>query len=155
MAKVSCSTVRGLQTAITKRVNKALANEVADYVEDKLKQHVKDDVYNSYIPYMYERRKENGGLLDDNNISHTVKNKTLTVYERAPVDPPRLESHKEYTNKDGLAQLLEASPYDPWGSAHPDLWARPRKFMSNTQEDINKHNSEIKKMIKNRIEHDE
>ena len=155
MAKVSCSKVSGLQRAIAERVNKALNNEVADYVKGKLKDQIEDDIYASYIPYVYERRMDNHGLLDDNNMPHDAKNCTLKVYERAPVDPPRLENHKEYNHLDGLARLLEEGPYDPWGSAHPDIWARPRKFMTNTQKEINKHNYQIRKMIKERVEHDD
>ena len=155
MAKVSCSNISGLQRAITERANKSLNNEVADYVKGKLKDQIEDDIYSSYIPYIYERRMDNNGLLDDSNMPHEVEERTLKVYERASVDPPRLEYHKEYNHRDGLARLLEEGPHDPWGSVNADLWTTPRKFMTNTQKEINKHNYQIRKMIKERIEHDE
>lgn len=40
MGKKSFNTVEGLQREIMKRANKALKNEVKDYVEDKMKSHV-------------------------------------------------------------------------------------------------------------------
>lgn len=48
MGKKSFNTVEGLQREIMKRANKALKNEVKDYVKDKMKSHVEQDVYATY-----------------------------------------------------------------------------------------------------------
>ena len=111
MAKFTATTVNALQTEIMRRVNKAMKNSVAPYVEDKLKQHVEKDVYSTSSPVEYDRRETDGGLLNDSKdsgISSTYRtaDRTLTVFERAPVDPPKLE-HKEYNAPDGLARLIE------------------------------------------------
>lgn len=157
MGKKSCLTLKELETEIVRRADIALKKDVAPYVKDKLKKHIQTDVYAKYTPVMYERRKDDGGLLDDSgnepSIQVSVRPRELTVYERAKPAPPLLENHKEYSNKDGLARLLEEGPYNPWGSQNVP-WARPRRFMTKTQKEINAHPADIKKMIKNRIEHD-
>lgn len=157
MAKFTATTVNALQTEIMRRANKAMKNSVAPYVEDKLKQHIKKDVYSTYSPVEYDRREADGGLLNeskDSGISSTYRtaDRTLTVFERAPVDPPKLE-HKEYNAPDGLAKLIEEGAHNPWNNRHYK-WENPRPFVSKTQADINTHNSAIVKMLKDQIEHD-
>lgn len=158
MAKKSCYTLKELETEIVRRADIALKKDVAPYVKDKLKAHIEKDVYAKYTPVQYERRKDDGGLLDDSGNDASIQVKTrpreLTVYERAQPDPPILENHKEYSNRDGLARLLESDNiYNPWGSQNVP-WTKPRRFMSKTQKEINSHPNDIKKMIKKRIEHD-
>lgn len=154
MGKKSFNTVEGLQREIMKRANKALKNEVKDYVEDKMKSHVEQDVYATYSPVEYERRETNGGLLDDSNIRDVVHNRVLTVYNETQVEGPRLANHKEYHNPDGLPRLLESDNIqNPW--THKRYrWMKPRPFMTNTQKDINKHNKDIVNMVEQRINHD-
>lgn len=162
MANKSFTSINQLQKEIVHRAKKALNNEVKDYVVDKLKSNVQKKVYNTYSPVEYERREANGGLLDDSNldgergttsIRAKVHDRTLTVYEEAPVDPPKL-NHKEYNAPDGLARLIEEGAMNPWNNRHYK-WENPRPFVTKTQEDIDKHPSEIVKMVKNRIEHDD
>lgn len=115
MGKKSFNTVEGLQREIMKRANKALKNEVKDYVEDKMKSHVEQDVYATYSPVEYERRETNGGLLDDSNIRDVVHGRVLTVYNETQVEGPRLANHKEYHNPDRLPRLLESDNIrNPW-----------------------------------------
>lgn len=156
MTKKTFDKLSKLEREIVRRSNKTLERDIAPYVEEKLKKHIKQDVYAKYNPVEYERRRDNGGLLDDSkngSISHNVYSRRLVVRERAEADPPRLENHKEYTNKDGLAKLLEEGPYDPWGSRNKQ-WTKGRKFMSNTQKEINNHPGKIINMLKSGIEHD-
>lgn len=154
MGKKSFNTVEGLQREIMKRANKALKNEVKDYVEDKMKSHVEQDVYATYSPVEYERRETNGGLLDDSNIRDVVHGRVLTVYNETQVEGPRLANHKEYHNPDGLPRLLESDNIrNPWTHKRY-MWMKPRPFMTNTQKDINKHNKDIVNMVEQRINHD-
>lgn len=153
MAQKSFSTVDQLQREIMRRANKALKNEVKDYVEDKMKSHVEKDVYATYSPVEYERREANGGLLDDSNIRDVVYDRTLTVYNETHVEGPRL-NHKEYKNPDGLPRLLESDNIrNPW--THKRYrWMNPRPFMTNTQKDINYRYADIVEMLRKRINHD-
>lgn len=159
MAKKSFNNLNGLQTEIVRRANKALNNEVKDYVVNKLKSNIQKDVYRSYSPVQYERREDNGGLLDDSgldsqtgSIQAEVYKRTLRVYERAEVDPPKL-NHKEYNARDGLAQLIENGAKNPWNNRHYK-WENSRPFMTHTQDYINRHPKQIMDMIQNRIDHD-
>ena len=89
-------------------------------------------------------------MLDDSNIRRTVTNNTLSVYEEAEIDGPRLGGEK-FPNKDGLAQLIEHGAYNPWNKKRY-RWMKPRKFVTNTQKEINSKYSQILKLLKNRIE---
>lgn len=162
MAKKSFTTTGELQKEIVHRAKKALKNEVKDYVVDKLKLNIQKEVYNTYSPVEYERRGVNGGLLDDKNVDGSqgstsiranVHDRTLTVYEEAPVDPPKL-AHKEYDAPDGLAKLIEEGAHNPW-SGRRYRWTKPRPFVTKTQHDINYAYSDIVKMLRNRINHDD
>ena len=72
MGKKSFNTVEGLQREIMKRANKALKNEVKDYVEDKMKSHVEQDVYATYwfnqSPWDDRKRKKEAELLFKDEI---------------------------------------------------------------------------------------
>ena len=160
MAKKSFDSLGKLEKEIVRRANKALNNEVKDYVVDELKSRIKKDVYSSYSPVMYDRREGDGGLLDDTSVGDEntgsiqahVYRRTLRVYERAEVDPPKLK-HKEYNAQDGLTQLIETGAKNPWNNRHYK-WQNERPFMSNTQDYINNHPKQIVDMLKARIEHD-
>ena len=153
MGSKSFYKLNGLQREIMRRANKALENEIKDYVVDELKSRIQKDVYRDYSPAMYDRREDNGGLLDDKtSIQSKVYGRTLRVYERAEVDPPKLK-HKEYHAQDGLAQLIETGAHNPWNNRHYQ-WENSRPFMSDTQDYINDHPKKIVDMLKDRIEHD-
>ena len=153
MAKFSATTVKSLQNEIMRRANLALDNEVASNVKEKLKSHVQKDVYSTYSPVEYERRKENGGLVDENNIKHKVRERTLYVYEEAPIEGPRLDAPNWVNKPDSLARIIEDGAYNPWNYRNYQ-WTKPRPFMENIQDDINYRYADIVKLLKNRIEHD-
>ena len=155
MAKFTATTVSALQKEIMRRAKKAMKNEVADYVEDKLKQHVQKDVYSTYSPKEYDRRENYGGLVDDKNIrsEYRDRDRTLYVYEEAPIEGPRLDASNWVNKPDSLAQLIEAGAHNPWNYRNY-RWTKPRTFMGNAQDDINYRYADIVRMIKNRVEHD-
>lgn len=151
--KFTTSTLNGLRYEIARRVNKTLNKEVAGYVKDKLKEHVKEDVYSTYSPTEYNRREENGGLLDDKNIRHKVKSCELSVYEEAPIEGPRLDSPNWVEKKDSLAQIIEHGAHNPWNSREYP-WTKPRPFVTKTQEDINYRYAEILDILEKGVNHD-
>ena len=155
MAKKSCTTLNSLQKEIMHRAKKALKNEVADYVKDELKRQVSHDVYFSYTPKVYNRRGEDNGLVDDNNLrsSYRDDSRTLYVYEEAPIEGPRLYAGDFVYHKDSLAQIIQEGAYNPW-NYRDYKWTKPRPFMDNAQEYINEHHTKIMNMIKKRIDSD-
>ena len=146
-------TVYSLKKEIRKRAVKALQNEIKDYVVNRLESHIETDVYKSYSPVEYERRKEKDGLLSNNNIKSEVNDLTLTITEEAEIEGPRIPGYGKFPNKDGLAQLIEHGSHNPWNGKR-FRWTKPRKFITNTQNDINYKYSKILKMLKKRIEND-
>lgn len=151
MAKKTFSTVDGLKREVNKRINSALREEIGDYVESKLKEHIQSDVYDTYDPVVYARRKDNGGLTDDTNIRRNVKSQVLSVFEEAPPDQSRLQDEPVTFNKpDALARIIEQGAKNPWNGKRY-RWTEPRPFVSNTQKDINYRYAEIVKLLKKRI----
>ncbi len=146
----TATTVQSLQKEIMRRANATLKKQVAPYVEDKLKQHIQSDVYETYSPIEYDRRKTNGGLMDDSNIVDNTRDGQLKVWNKAPTDPPKLQ-HKEYNNPDGLARLIEEGAHNPW-NYKKYRWTKPRPFVTNTQADINYRHAAVNEMLKNGIE---
>lgn len=145
----TCYTMAQLEREIAQRANDALENEIGDYVVDRLKKHVVLDVYAMAEPVAYNRRENHGGLKDTRNIRRQVKNRTLNVFEEAPLDGPRFRDKTGISKKpDALARVLEAGPYNPFTPYKDYSWMRPRPFMDYTQEDINEHDDKIIKMLK-------
>lgn len=153
MVKKSFYTLSQLNMELNKRINSVLREDVSDYVVNKLKDHINKDVYNSYSPKEYIRRKSDGGLLDDNNIRTKVVNQTLSVYEESEIEGPRLGGEK-FKNKDGLAKLIEHGAYNPWDK-NSYKWTKPRTFVTNTQKDINRNYKDIIKILKEKIEYND
>lgn len=52
---------------------------IAQKAKDVMYHVIKKKVYNSYSPVMYERRGENGGLLDKDNIVTTISGNRITI----------------------------------------------------------------------------
>lgn len=152
-----------LQNEIMHRADEALKNEVSDMVKEKLKEHVQTDVYDAYgsqEPLIYSRRKANGGLLDDSNITSKLNTRsgkdgarksTLTVRDEAHIEGPRIEGYSEQPGQTPLAALLESGKVkNPW-TGYRGSWTKARKFVTKTQSDINSHYTEILSKIKERI----
>lgn len=150
--KYSYSTVADLKTEIVRRAGYALNNEVAEHVTNKLRSHVKSDVYDIYTPKMYERREEDDGLLDQGNIRKTYRAGVLNIYEEAPPALPNGVSDRTQDKPDALANIIEQGAKNPWNHRRY-RWMSPRPFVTNTQEEINNNPEPIIEMIQKRIEH--
>lgn len=153
MARHSYPTISSLEKQIKARAGKALKNEVANYTTNKLKEHIQKDVYDTYNPVMYERRKEDGGLMDDGNIRKVYRAGKLNVYEEASPASSDGTSDTPQSKPDALALIIEQGAKNPQNHYHYK-WMEPRPFVSNTQDEINRNPTEILEMIKKRIEHD-
>lgn len=58
------------------------SNECKKYFFELMTQSIEEEVYDQYTPTQYERRREDGGLIDERNYNYSVKfNKDgITVY---------------------------------------------------------------------------
>lgn len=80
----------GLQAA----VNQALTGEVYNAASQAILEAVQSEVYDEYAPKVYERRKDDGGLLDAENISFELDagEMQLTVRNEAPRETGNYDS---------------------------------------------------------------
>lgn len=120
-----------LMKHIEKDVTDVLKNEVADTAKSHMQEAIQADVYDIYTPEHYERRLENGGLLDSNNIEATVSGDTLTIRDIAPLD-------NGYDLDDIIVHGYGTQPF-------------PRNYVSSTAERLlktNDHTEAMKKGLK-------
>ena len=66
------NTIKSLNDEILKHARDGLVRRVSDTVKDVQKESIQDVVYNAYHPNVYNRRGENGGLLDKGNMEEKV-----------------------------------------------------------------------------------
>ena len=118
-------------------IEDTLSKEVFDEVRQIEMEHIHHDVLNIYHPKLYERRGI-GGIDDPRNIIGTVKDMVLTV------DNVTEFNTKGFTWNKGnnLADLINEGE---GGVSHlyydyPGKFTRPRPFLDNTQEEIDRTN---------------
>ena len=78
--------INDLFKRIEKDVQEVLVNEVAETVKDEMKQAIDDTVYSTYEPEYYKRRGEQGGLLDEDNITVTELENGILLRDTAPLN---------------------------------------------------------------------
>ena len=64
---------------LQKVISESLKDEVADEAIKTMKFEIKRQVYDAYEPLSYERKYDDGGLVDDANILTEVNGTTLVV----------------------------------------------------------------------------
>lgn len=71
---------------IEKDIQDTMTNEVANVTKGKMITAIETAVYDKYTPLHYDRRKENGGLSDINNISAIPIDNGIMLTNNAPLD---------------------------------------------------------------------
>ncbi len=74
---------------IEKQIQDTMVNEVADTVKDNMTEAVHTSVYDAYSPQYYNRRMNNGGLSDTQNMEVTEIQNGISVHNAAPLDNGR------------------------------------------------------------------
>lgn len=74
---------------IEKQIQDTMVNEVADTVKDNMTEAVHTSVYDAYSPQYYNRRMNNGGLSDTQNIEVTEIKNGIAVHDAASLDNGR------------------------------------------------------------------
>ncbi len=121
---------------IQKDISDTLEHEVAEEVKETMSEAVQTSVYDTYDPFVYTRRFNNGGLMCTNNMKSRVEGNTLTVTNETPLDNGRTD----YSLTDIIVNGLGRQPF-------------PRDFISQTEEnlDITKNHVWVMKQgLKNR-----
>lgn len=144
MAK-SCTTFTSLNKEVMRRVNVALRGDVNKIVRKKLEKHIRSDVLKTYTPKVYERRGADG-IEGENSIVSSVENGVLRVRNEAKPEAPRLPGNPVTGGRTALAKLIEKGAHNPWNNVGY-VWTKPRRFVSNTQQEINQAPDAILKAI--------
>ena len=71
---------------IEKQVQDTMIDEVAETVKENMAETIQANVYNAYMPQYYNRRFDDGGLLDENNMEVTEIPNGISVRDVAPLD---------------------------------------------------------------------
>lgn len=125
-------------------------NEVLETVKEVYKEHIERDVYNAYTPKKYERRNQNGGLSDENNITGEVVGNTLEVMNIGEPNKSLFGTEFNSSFQTQFASWIEhgeaGNTFNGVFSSEP--WANPRHFTENTIKDLRqskKHITALKK----------
>ena len=140
-----------LEKHLKKQIKDALASEVKSEVVETERRHIKKDVYEVYKPKMYKRRKDNGGLLDEENIVGTmISDDTLQVTNETPANPYGIPQEQVTTDKN-LAMLIEYGDGGAGGNNFYDFpseddssYMNPRPFTANTIEELSQTKAHVK-----------
>ena len=153
---INFTNLNELKMYIQAQINSTLENEVVDEVTNKAIEEARKNVYGAYYysqtyePVIYDRRYEDGGLIDPENFKGSMPQPG--VIEIRNITPP----HPRYDlgNVFNLSELIEYGDGGPggyynfpkgegtYGDFHP-----PRPFMNPTKEKLSKGDT-LKNIIK-------
>ena len=110
-------------------IESVMMNEMTNTIQAEIKAHAETDVY-SYKPRFESRRKENGGIIDRDNLDakYEFQTRTLTVTEEAPFQQLFGGERPTYTS---LGDVIESG-----NEAFYMKRAGKRPFMQNAERDI-------------------
>lgn len=74
-----CKNLKELEKELRKRIDIAMLTDVTQTVSEVMIDHIQQDVYDTYEPTVYNRRWDNGGLADPNNVVSSMEGNTLIV----------------------------------------------------------------------------
>lgn len=81
--------INALFKHIEEQVQDTMTNEVADAVTENMAEAIQTSVYDAYSPQYYNRRMQNGGLIDRNNMEVTEIQNGISVHNATPLDNGR------------------------------------------------------------------
>jgi hypothetical protein len=128
-----------LEKLINQKIAQALNSEVKETVKDVMQSKVESEVYDAYqsgsqSEYKYERRGENDGLKDKDNMIGEVKGNTLEVENiaKGKDSGEYLAGLIEYGHQNGYGEY--DYPYVPRGSIGD--FRDPRRFIESTRNEL-------------------
>ena len=122
--------INDLFKRIEKDIQEVLVNEVTDTVKDEMKQAIDDTVYSAYEPEYYKRRGEQGGLLDEDNITITELENSILLRNTAPLDNGN-------SNYDLDRIIIDGSGNQPF----------PRDYIETLEERLEDNKAHIEAMV--------
>lgn len=118
--------ITALLKHIEKQVQNTMTNEVADAVKDNMSEAIQISVYDAYRPEYYNRRMQNGGLIDRDNMEVVEIQNGIAVHDTAPLDNGR----KDYNLDEIIVCGLGSQPFGR------DFYSETEKRLSENQDHI-------------------
>ena len=146
-----CKNLKELEKELYKRINIALDEDVADTVKEVMTDHIIQDVYDAYEPTAYQRRYDDGGLLDPDNIIATLGNngemlvQNITLGSEYYYIPSIKRSFRSANVDNFIAPIIE------YGKGYDVVDIFPRPFIQNTHDDLEEnhyHTQAMKQSLK-------
>jgi hypothetical protein len=132
------TSLEALFTSLQQDINESLVKDVAPVVEETMQAEVQNTVYSVYQPKMYDRRLNDGGLLDMGNYhSKLIEDGTVAITNDTPIN-------EIYGGDDSMSlteQIIEGKGYIYGDGTEP--YAQPRDFMEAAREDLRQTNAHV------------
>ena len=132
------SSLTELFASLQQSINETMVDEVATVAKETMQAEVQNTVYSVYNPKMYERRYDQGGLIDEENYhAELVADGTVAITNDTPIN-------EVYGGDDSMSlteQIIEGKGYNYGNGSEP--YAQPRDFISATEEDLIKTGAHV------------
>ena len=120
--------------------------DMQEIIKKTMQEHLETNVYAKYTPYVYQRRKEDGGLLDTDNIEiKPINNNSLDI----TISVKNIAEYNGYPDNQFYETLAERIEYGIPRGRVPYKKSRP--FMQETYEDL-KQSGVVKKTLKKNMQ---
>ena len=150
----SFKNLKELEKYLNQKIKKAMQNEVAEKVRDIQQEKIDEEVYDVYNvvggshqePYVYDRRRNHGGLRDRRNMIADVKENSDGV--ELSVENITKAQDQSYINLAGLIEYGDESEYGyyEYKDNRDDTgwqYRQPRPFIEETRKEIAKTNAHV------------
>lgn len=129
--------MKELEKLLQQRISKALQQNVANTVKQVMKEKIEEEVYSVYEPVPteyggYERQRERGGLLDEENMEVKMLNENTLSIENVRSD----------NGKNVAETVITGKGYD-YDFPYNDV---PRDFIEATREELRNTNEHVASM---------
>jgi len=132
--------LKDLENFLLLKIKKTMSTTVALEVKQLESQNVQEIVYSTYNPKIYQRRMENDGLSDINNMQHEVfaggNMIVLSVDNITNSNQSYNPNSKDAFKIAGLIEYGDGAGYGEYDYKSSSDYLNPRQFIRKTKEDL-------------------
>ena len=127
------SSYEALFAALQQSINETMIDEVATAAKDTMQAEIQNTVYSVYEPKVYQRRYDNGGLIDAANMkSELIADGTVAITNETPIN----DAYGGSDSPSLAEQIITGQGYTYQGYG-AGAYLQPRDFISATEDDLN------------------
>lgn len=132
--------MKSLEAFLLQKIQRAMVDTVALEVKQLESENIKEVVYNSYAPKVYDRREDNGGLSDIGNMKHQVisggNHVVLSVDNTTMSNPNYNPNNKSPFELAGLVEYGDGAGFGEYDYKSSPDYLQPRRFIEKTKQDL-------------------